>query len=218
MASFDNPESSQPQNLALSNAMRTLTAISQTVRISDHGQLLESLLVERQAGAFTRRNVQAINTVLNRAPLVEAHRASLEAQAAVDSLQPLYQPYQPYPRFRRFGPVPDNNTTGPVPLAEAQTNDTAAPSTTSPQVPDNSATAEPQMNDTTAPSTISPQVPAPPTDPQMDDTTTPSTIRSPQAGTLSRNDFVSALLIALFYPIEQSYRTEAVPTRLNHRT
>ena len=65
MVLFDNPESSQPQNLALSNAMRTLTAISQTVRISDHGQLLESLLVEQQAGAFTRRNVQAINAVLN---------------------------------------------------------------------------------------------------------------------------------------------------------
>ena len=43
MASFDNPESPQLQNLALSNVMRTLTAISQTVRISDH---LESLLIE----------------------------------------------------------------------------------------------------------------------------------------------------------------------------
>jgi hypothetical protein len=122
MASFDNPESPQPQNLALSNVMCTLTAISQTIRISDHGQLLESLLVERQAGAFTKRNVQAINTALSRAPLVEAHRASLEAQAAVDPLQPLYKPYQPYPRFRRFGPAP---------ATEAQTNDTSTPSTIS---------------------------------------------------------------------------------------
>ena len=151
MASFDNPESSQPQNLALSNVMHMLTAISQTVHISDHGQLLESLLVKRQAGAFTRQNVQAINTVLNQAPLVEAHCASLEAQAAVNSLQPLYQPYQPYLRFHRFGPVPDNNTTGPVPLTEAQMNNTTAPLTTSPQVPDNSMTAKPQMNNTTAP-------------------------------------------------------------------
>lgn len=263
---FDNPESSQHQNLALSNAIRTLTAISQTVRISDHGQLLECLLVERQAGAFTKRNVQVINTALSRAPLVEAHRADLEAQAqAVGPLQP---PYRPYPRFRRFGPpeaqtndttspstitspqAPDNMTPGPGPgpPTEAHTNDTTTPITpstiTSPQAPDNNMTpgsvppTEAQTNDTTTPSTIcSPRAPpteaqtndttipstihsppAPPTKVQTNDTTTPSTIRSPRAMTLSRNDSVSALLSTLSYPIEQSHRSEAAPTHLNHRT
>lgn len=199
MASFDNPESSQLQNLALSNAMCMLTAISQTVHISDH---LESLLIERQAGVFTRRNMQAINTALIRAPLVEAHRASLEAQAAVNPLQPLYQPYQPYPRFCRFGPPPPT---------EAQTHDITTPSTISPQVPDNNATPAPPteaQNDITPSTTCS----------STNDITTPSTIHPPQALTLSRNDSVSALLTALFYLIEQSHRTEAVPTHLNHRT
>ena len=202
MALFDNPESSQLPNLPLSNAMHTLAAITQTVCISDHGQLLGSLLVERQAGAFTRQNMQAINTALNRAPLVEAHREDLEAQAAQNSLLP---PIRPYPRFRRFGPTgagtndfitpisspqaPD--TLGPAP--PTQTNYTATPSTIfSPQASDNVTSLgpppPPQTNHTTTPSTTSsPQAPdnntvlgpAPPT--QTNHITTPSTISSPQA-------------------------------------
>ena len=163
--------------------------------------------------------MQAINTALNRAPLVEAHCASLEAQAAVDPLQSLYQPCQPYLRSRRFGPPPST---------EAQTNNITTPSTISPQVPANNTTGpalptEAQMNDTIAPLTSFPQAPdnnvtSPilPTEAQND--ITPSTIHPPQAVTLSHNDSMSTLLTALFYLIEQSHRTEAVPTHLNHHT
>ena len=146
--------------------------------------------------------MQAINTALNRAPLVEAHHASLEAQAAVDPLQPLYQPYQPYPCFHRFGPPPPT---------EAQTHNITTPSTISPQVPDNNATPAPP---TKAQNNITPSTAHSPTN----DIATPSTICPPQAPTLSCNDSVSALLTALFYLIKQSHRTEAVPTHLNHRT